>query len=95
MHDRDAKESQENIYINREEWDRLNRDNSPRVKRAMELASKHQADANVEALLRWKEKLGPVQWRELYVIVPTVWAVGRTNPRLELFRGLLGDNSID
>ena len=52
MHDRDAKESQENIYINREEWDRLNRDNSPRVKRAMELASKHQADANVEALLR-------------------------------------------
>ena len=61
----------------------------------MHLATKEQADANVQALLKWKNKLGPALWRDIYVIIPTVWTVARTNPRLEIFRNLLDEDRIE
>ena len=80
--------------VDKEEWAEMNKNNFWRAKECMQLATKEQADANVKALLKWKDRLGPKLWREMYVIIPTVWPMSRTNTRLELFRGLLERNSI-
>ena len=53
-----------------------------------------QSDANVAALLKWKERLGAELWREVYVVIPTVWPVASQNPRLELFRNLLDEDQV-
>ena len=80
--------------VDKEEWAEMNKNNFWRAKECMQLATKEQADANVKALLKWKDRLGPKLWREMYVIIPTVWPMSRTNTRLELFRGLLERNPI-
>ena len=46
------------------------------------------------ALLKWKERLGAELWREVYVVIPTVWPVASQNPRLELFRNLLDEDQV-
>ena len=73
----------------------MNQANSLRAKDTMKFATKEQADANVSALLEWKERLGPALWREVYVVIPTVWPVAGNNPRLEIFRNLLDKDRID
>ena len=73
----------------------MNQANSLRAKDTMKFATKEQADANVSALLEWKERLGPALWREVYVVIPTVWPVAGNNPRLEIFRNLLDEDRID
>ena len=39
--------------------------------------------------------LGDELWRELYVIIPTLWPVSRSNPRSELFRALLDEDKVE
>ena len=39
--------------------------------------------------------MGPKLWRELFVVIPTVWPVGENNPRMELFRNLLDKDKIN
>ena len=73
----------------------MNKNNFWRAKECMQVATKEQADANVRALLEWKNKLGPELWRELYVVIPTVWPMSRTNTRFELFRGLLDHDRVE
>ena len=85
----------EKSKVDRKEWEELNKSNFWRVKECMLLATKEQADANVRALLKWKNRLGPELWRDIYVIIPTVWPVARTNPRLEIFRNLLDEDRIE
>ena len=72
----------------------LNKKNRSRAKQAMGLATQIQAEANVEALLKWKNRLGPALWREVYVLIPTVWPVAAQNPRMELFRNLLDEDRV-
>ena len=78
-----------------EGWQRFNRENFSNITRCMEAAVKVQSEANVEALLKWKKMLGPELWREMYVFIPTVWPVSKSNPRIELFRNLLDEDRID
>ena len=61
----------------------------------MILATQTQADANVEAILKWKNMMGPKLWREVFVLIPTVWPVGAGNPRSELFRNLLDKDRVN
>jgi len=81
--------------IDFQKWDSLNNDNFSRMMLSMDTAAQSQADANVAALLKWKKSLGPVLWREMYVVIPTVWAVNTHNPRQELFRHLLDEDRVD
>lgn len=78
-----------------EKWQTFNKNNFVNITRCMELAVKVQSESNVEALLKWKEMLGPELWREMYVFIPTVWPVSRSNPRIELFRNLLDEDRVD
>ena len=61
----------------------------------MRLATKEQADANVQALIKWKNQLGPKLWHDVYVIIPTVWAVNLASPRLEIFRNILDKDRVE
>ena len=85
----------EKLKLNEEEWDDLNRDNFWRIKECMMLATKEQADESVKALMKWKNKLGPDLWHNVYVVIPTVQPVARTNPRFEIFRNLLDEDRVE
>ena len=85
----------EKSKVNKTERAELNKGNFWKIKECMQQATKEQADASIQALLMWKNKLGPKLWRDIYVIIPTVWPVARSNPRLEIFRNLLDEDRID
>jgi hypothetical protein len=70
-------------------WEQLNRDNFPCIKACMKEATKAQADACVEQIVKWREMLGQDAWRDLYVVIPTVWAVEVENPRKEMCKQLM------
>lgn len=76
-------------------WEQLNRDNFPRIKACMKAATKAQADACVKQIVKWRDMLGEEAWRDLYVVIPTVWAVGGENPRKEMFRQLMDAERVD
>ena len=76
-------------------WEQINQENFPRIKQLMKAATKAQADACVRQLISWKDMLGPSEWRELYCVIPTVWAVGAENPRKTMMRQLMDKDRID
>ena len=76
-------------------WERLNQENFPRIKQCMTASTKAQADACVRQLISWRDMLGPIEWRELYCVIPTVWAVGAENPRKSMMRQLMDEDRID
>jgi hypothetical protein len=39
--------------------------------------------------------LGQDAWRDLYVVIPTVWAVEVENPRKEMFKQLMDPERVD
>jgi len=77
-----------------DEWRVLNEQNFCGLKHSMELATEIQAECCIEELLKWKAMLGAQLWREMYVVIPTVWPVATNNPRLEIFRNLLDRDRI-
>ena len=76
-------------------WEQINKENFPRIKQCMTASTKAQADACVRQLVSWRDMLGPVEWRELYCVIPTVWAVGAENPRKTMMRQLMDEDRID
>jgi hypothetical protein len=48
------------------------------------VATLAQADACVKQTVEWQEMLGKEAWRDLYVVILTVWAVAGANPRIEM-----------
>ena len=50
----------EKSRVDRKEWEKMNEDNFWRAKECMHVATKAQADANVRALLKWKNRLGNI-----------------------------------
>ena len=81
--------------ITLDDWEKFNHSQFDNVKRCFTLATKTQAKENVEAILKWKKMLGPELWRQLYVVVPTLWPVSKSNPRSELFRALMDEDMVD
>lgn len=58
-------------------------------------AAKLQVAAVTRAMRQWQRELGPELWRELYVVVPTVWPVSRESPRQQIFRRLMDPDEVD
>ena len=58
-------------------------------------AARIQAHAVTEAISRWRQELGPELWRQLYVVIPTVWPVSRESPRQQIFRRLMDPEEVD
>ena len=58
-------------------------------------AARLQARAVTEAISAWKRELGPKLWRQLYVVIPTVWPVSRESPRQQIFRKLMDPGEVD
>mmetsp|Transcript_19401 Transcript_19401/g.35082 ORF Transcript_19401/g.35082 Transcript_19401/m.35082 type:complete len:447 (-) Transcript_19401:329-1669(-) len=76
-------------------WEQLNQENFPRIKQCMKAAVKAQADACVRKIIDWREMIGPKEWKDLYVVIPTVWAVGAENPRKTMMRQFMDEDRID
>ena len=67
----------------------------PLIRESMDLAAKLQVEAVTRAMLRWKEMLGPAQWKQLYVVIPAVWPVAEHSPRWQIFRSLMDPEEVD
>jgi len=52
----------------------------PHIHKSMANAARIQVEADIPQLLRWHDKLGE-KWKDLYVVIPTVWPVSGDNPR--------------
>jgi len=56
----------------------------------MKEATQLQANLCIRQIIDWRDNLlSAEEWRELYVVIPTVWAVHEDNPRKEMFRQLM------
>jgi hypothetical protein len=65
----------------------------PMIEVSVANATRLQCESALPALRRWKAELGD-QWRDVYVLVPTVWPVGDYNPRTQLFEKLLDPDRV-
>lgn len=65
---------------------------SPYIMKAIAQSSRIQMEADLPALLKWKRKLGD-KWKDLYVIIPSVWPVSGDNPRERMLAFLLPNPS--
>lgn len=66
----------------------------PLIEVSVANACRLQCEAALPALRRWKAELGAA-WRDVYVLIPTVWPVGGYNPRRQLFETLLDADRAD
>lgn len=82
-------------FIDVQRWKRLNNENFPHIKKCMKAAANAQAGACVCQITQWKDMMGAKEWRDLYVIIPTVWVVDGENPRKTMFRQLLDEDRVD
>src|SRR3990167_2194788 len=57
-------------------------------------AATMQVAAVQKALLEIKERLGE-SWSELFVVIPTIWAVSQDNPREQIFRSLMDPKTVN
>ncbi|WP_257460763.1 hypothetical protein [Archangium lipolyticum] len=67
----------------------------PLIRLSMDTAGKLQVDAVMTAMLRWKQMLGPAEWKKLYVVVPTIWPVAEYSPRWQIFRSIMDPEEVD
>ncbi|WIG94650.1 hypothetical protein [Myxococcus sp. SDU36] len=67
----------------------------PHIRLTMDTAAKLQVDAVMAAMLRWKQMLGPAEWKKLYVVVPTIWPVAEYNPRWQIFRSIMDPAEVE
>jgi len=76
--------------LNLSNWENLNQENFPRIKQCMKAATELQADRCIRQIIEWRDNLlSPEEWKELYVVIPTVWAVHENNPRKAMFARLM------
>ncbi len=66
----------------------------PNIRQCMDAAADIQMSSCMDALKKWKDMLGAVEWRKLYVVVTTIWPVSEYSPRWQLFRTLMDDDKI-
>lgn len=50
--------------------------------------------AALPELRKWKEELGPALWREVHVLIPTVWPVSEINPRQQVLAQLMDPDRV-
>ena len=53
-----------------------------------------QAKAILPAMLKWKKLLGPEEWSQVHVMIPTVWPVALNSPRLQLFNRIIDQDKL-
>jgi hypothetical protein len=81
--------------VPRESFEAFSADIYPYVYKGLKAAAKMQAEANLPALRELKNELGPKEWREVYVVIPTVWPVSGVNPRQQILAQLMDKDRID
>lgn len=67
----------------------------PLIVQCMDEAARIQMRATIDALLRWREMLGPALWRSIYAVVPTVWPVSERSPRWQALRSVMDPDRVD
>jgi len=77
-----------------DEWRQFNAKNVDGIQKLMTEATRIQAELNLTAMLEWKSMMGAKLWRDLYVVIPTIWPVSAHNPRFELFRNIMDEDKV-
>ena len=67
----------------------------PMIKKGMKMATDYQAKGVIDMLLKWKSIMTDKEWKNLYVVIPTVWVTSKNNPREQLFRLIMDKNQQD
>jgi tRNA(Arg) A34 adenosine deaminase TadA len=88
-----VKETLKNQFIDADAFHKYSKTVLPYVRQAVSNAGRVQVEADLPALMAWKKKLGD-KWKDLYVIIPTVWPVSGDNPRERMLAFLLPNPSI-
>jgi len=78
-----------------EQFTRLTSKMTGHIHRNMDLAAKTQVEAVTAAITKWKEMMGPEEWKELYCVVNTIWPVNVDSPREQIMRRLMDKEHID
>ena len=65
----------------------------PFIEESMFNAARLQVQDTIPELLKWKQKLGE-KWRDLYVLIPTIWPVAGRNPRQQIFEKIMDQERI-
>lgn len=68
---------------------------TPVFMRAAKAATDLQMRSVIVLLQRWKQELGPIEWRKLHAVVPTVWPVSTDNPRELCLRHVMDPETVD
>lgn len=67
----------------------------PTIRDGMRIATREQAKGVISMCLKWKEMLTPEEWKNLYLVIPTVWVTSANNPREQLFRLVMDKDTQD
>lgn len=76
-----------NNSVDYHEYLKFAEDSKKLIHKAVKCSAKIQVMSTIRQLKIWKEQLGE-EWDDLYVLIPVIWPVARTNPRrqiIELF----------
>ena len=65
----------------------------PFIEESMFNAARLQVQDTIPELLKWKRKLNE-KWRDLYVLIPTIWPVAGRNPRQQIFEKIMNQERI-
>ena len=75
--------------IDKKEYQQLNESNFPRIEKCLIAAAKAHAQAGVRKIIEWRDLLSQDEWRDLYVVIPAVWAEDAGNPWKEMLEQLM------
>jgi len=67
----------------------------PMIKKGMQIATDYQAKGVISMLLKWKSIMTETEWKNLYVVIPSVWVTSKNNPREQLFRLIMDKQNQD
>lgn len=67
----------------------------PTIRDGMRIATEQQAKGVISMLLKWKSMLTEEEWKNMYLVIPTVWVTSANNPREQLFRLMMDKENQD
>jgi tRNA(Arg) A34 adenosine deaminase TadA len=88
-----VKETLKNGFVDADAFHSYTTRVGPYIRKGMANAGRVQVEADLPALMEWKKKLGD-KWKDVYVIIPTVWPVAGDNPRERMLSFLLPNPSL-
>ena len=65
------------------------------IGKLMQIATDFQTKCTIKLLLKWKSMMTENEWKNLYVIIPTIWVTAKNSPREQIFRLLMNKDNVN